>query len=213
MKKDFQKAAGILSKVALVLAGLSVAQASFANQAQGLQAEVPAHGRATLTIEDLQTLLGLKTRDPSSQAQMQAQDVLASAPIFQLEMTSEEKARIARELAALKIKRAALAQTLEEQKMAQVNELRAQRRNIQISRTRSGKEDSSLGKNLFSSLLAEANAEAGVETALSEFDQKNTVEVQYSVSSEGSRSVSAIKLGAKTLWAGVDLPASAIARR
>ncbi|MEO5666729.1 MAG: hypothetical protein ABIR96_01585 [Bdellovibrionota bacterium] len=200
MKKDFQKKAGLLSKVALVLVSFSFAQASFASQTQGLQAEVPAHGRANLTVEDLQTLLGLKTRDPSSQVQMQEQDVVASAPIFKFKMSGEEKARIAKAISSLGMERAQLAKKLEQAKMTQVEALRASRRKIQISRTRSVEGDSSLSQNLFTSLLAEANAEAGVDSALSDFDQNNTVEVQFSANTEGSRSISAIKLGSKVLW-------------
>ncbi len=212
MKKEFQKTAGLLSKVALVLATLSAAQSSFANEANGLQAEVPAHGRASLTVEDLQTLLGLKTRDPSSQVQMQEQDVLASAPIFQIKMTGEEKARISKAISTLRMERAALAKKLEKSKAEEVNALRAKRRNIQISRTRSSEEDSSLGQNLFSSLLAEANAEAGVGSALSDFDQNNAVEIQFAAGAGGSREISAIKLGSRTLWSD-NLDTSVVASR
>jgi hypothetical protein len=200
MKKEFQKTAGLLSKVALVLATLSAAQVTFANEANGLQAEVPAQGRASLTVEDLQTLLGLKTRDPSSQVQMQEQDVLASAPTFQIKMTGEEKARISKAISTLRMERVALAKKLEKSKAEEVNELRAKRRNIQISRTRSSEEDSSLGQNLFSSLLAEANAEAGVGSALSDFDHNNAVEIQFAAQADGSREVSAIKLGNRVVW-------------
>ena len=200
MKKDFQKASGLLSKVALVLVVVSSAQI-FANQTEGLQAEVPAQGRATLTTEDLQTLLGIKTRDPSSsEEQMQEQEALASAPTFDVKISGEEKARIAKALSKVSVERAKLAQKLEEQKAAQVKELRKQRRNIQISRTRSSNDTTALGQNLFTSLLAEANAEAGVDSALNNFDQNNAVEIQFVVKSDGSREILVIKLGAEFVW-------------
>lgn len=202
MKKDFQKVSGLLSKVALVLVTLSAATGSFANEAQGLQAEVPAHGRASLTVEDLQTLLGLKTRDPSSQVAEQQQDVAATAPIFQVKMSAGEKALVSQAINSLKMERVKLAKKLEQEKASKVNELRAERRAIQISRTHSTDKNASLSQNLFSSLLAEANAEAGVESALADFDQNNSVELQFAVSAEGTRSISAIKLGTKMLWNG-----------
>jgi len=202
MKKDFQKVSGLLSKVALVLVTLSAATGSFANEAQGLQAEVPAQGRASLTVEDLQTLLGLKTRDPSSQVAVQEQDVLATAPIFQVKMSAAEKALVSKAINSLKMERVKLAKKLEQEKASKVNELRAERRAIQISRTHSTDKNASLSQNLFSSLLAEANAEAGVESALSDFDQNNSVELQFAVSADGTRSVLAIKLGSKMLWNG-----------
>jgi hypothetical protein len=131
---------------------------------------------------------------------MQEQDVLASAPICQIKMTGEEKARISTAISALRMERVALAKKLEKSKAEEVNALRAKRRNIQISRTRSSEEDSSLGQNLFSSLLAEANAEAGVGSALSDFDHNNAVEIQFAAHADGSREVSAIKLGSRVVW-------------
>lgn len=199
-----------MSKVAFVLVALSSAQ-SLNAQAEGLQAEVPAQGRATLTTEDLQTLLGIKSRDPSSQVQMQEQDAVASAPIFNVNMTGEEKARIAKALSKLSVERAQLAQKLESEKAAQVKELRQQRRNIQISRTRTSEDNASLGQNLFSSLLAEANAEAGVDSALANFDQNNAVEIQFAVKADGSREVSVIKVGSQQVWA--DASMSVVAAR
>jgi hypothetical protein len=214
MKKELQKTARLLSKAALVFATLSAAQLSMASEAQGLQVEVPVHGRATLTVEDLQTLLGIQTRDPSSQAQMQQQDAVASAPIFQVQLSDAERKGVARIIQKLKMERMELAQKLEKEKADQVEKLRTERRKIQISRTRSSEENSSLGQNLFVSLLAEANVEAGMDSALTDFDQKNGVEILFEVDTSGQRKVSAVKISGTTVWSDMSgLNKSYVARR
>jgi|GEM_PF-2363859 len=210
MKTDLQKMIGDLSKVALVAGFLFSALASSqcfatgtsteAEQVMELQAEVPAQGRATLTAEDLQTLLGLKSRDPSSKGLNQKQDVSDSAATFNVSISSKEKARIIHALRELEIERSAYKTELEDLRAAEINTLRDTRRKIQLSRTHAVKEDTRLGRDLFNSLLAEANAEASVEESLKQFDAENAIEIQFSLSKQGERAVAAIKLGSKLVW-------------
>lgn len=202
MKKDFQSIVGNLSKVALA-AGILFSAQSFAMKAEQvleLQAEVPAQGRATLTVEDLQTLLGLKSRDPSSKGLNQQQDVVDSAATFNMSISEKEKGRIIREISKLSIKRDQLMNELSANADAEVNSLRQKRRAIQLSRTRAASDDTKFGRQLFSSLLAESNAKASVNEALKEFDRTHAIEIQYSLNSDGQRNVAAIKLGTQLVW-------------
>jgi hypothetical protein len=212
MKKDPQKIVRNLSKLALVGGFLFSAQyteQSFAMDAketiQELQVEVPAQGRATLTVEDLQTLLGLKARDPSSKGLTQTQDVAGSAAtfhisLFHIALTNQEKARVIQALRQLKIERSRYQKEVEVLSQAEINTLRAQRRQIQLSRTHALKEDAKLGRDLFDSLLSEANAKASAEEAMKEFDRTHSIEIQYTTSANGERNVGAIKVGSKLIW-------------
>jgi hypothetical protein len=99
------------------------------------------------------------------------------------------------------MKRADLEEELRNSSLEKKAQLREKRRNIQLSRVKTGEEGHQrLGRQLFSSLLAEANAEARVDAALKAFDQQHSVEIQFVVSPEGQKEISAIKIGTDTVW-------------
>ncbi|NCN40401.1 hypothetical protein GW916_04040 [bacterium] len=171
-----------------------------------LMVELPAQGRAFLTAEDLQTLLGIRSRDPSSQEAEQSQEVTVAAPSFYFDLNEREKAQVAKVINKVRVERSQLEKDLQQQSKTQKESLRSQRKNIQMSRIKTGEAGhQKLGRDLFASLLAEANAEAGVETALKKFDEKHRIEIQFIIQEDGQKAIAAIKLGRDLVWADRDL--------
>ena len=179
----------------------STAGAEGAESNGKLTVELPAQGRAFLTAEDLQTLLGIKSRDPSSKEAGQSQDVTVSAPSFYFSLSASEKTQVARVISKVRMDRTKLEKNLKEKSKTTKQALRNKRKSIQLSRVKTGENGhNKLGRDLFASLLAEANAEAGVEAALKNFDERHQIEIQFIIDEAGQKTIAAIKLGREIVW-------------
>lgn len=208
MKTEFQnlktrKVTKILGACFLLAGCLS----AMSTEAQSMDAQtsaeiaIPTQGRALLTAEGLQTLLGIKSRDPSSRGAESSQEVTAPAASFKYALSNAEIKQIATTLNEIRMDRAILEDKLRKEAEEKTEALRKKRKQIQLSRVKSGeKGHQQLGRQLFASLLAEANHEASVEAALKNFDNTHRVEIQYVQSTEGEKEILAIRVGRDTVW-------------
>jgi hypothetical protein len=204
MKKDFLKNAGRI----LALGSLVVSMNAFAGSeaVTGHSDVVGARGRATLTVEDLKTLLGVETRDPSSASRMEAKvarsEQEASDGAYRLiaDLSANEKAKLASLIQKIEVEKAELLDRVEKDTKGKTAELRKSRRAIQVSRLGVGESrDSVLGKSLFESLLAEANLQARASNEVASFDSAHRIELDFEERA-GARYVQTIHFGGKTVW-------------
>ncbi len=194
-----------------ILSSTAGADGAESNQ-EKFKVELPAQGRAFLTAEDLQTLLGIKSRDPSSQEAQQSQEVTAVAPSFYFSLSDSEKIEVTKVINRVRSERIKLEQELKTSSESEKAKLRNQRKQIQMSRIKAGEEGhTKLGRALFASLLAEANTEAGVQEALKNFDEKHQIEIQFVITETGNKIIAAIKLGRDMVWADNDIKKAFVA--
>jgi hypothetical protein len=199
MKKDLlmlSKKLGCLMVVATFGMNISVAHA-VSNESHTEVAQ--AQGRALLTVEDMKTLLGVDSRDPSSQG-TRKQEATASAHPIHVSLNEGEKARVARDLSKIEIERVRIEAELQAQLDSKIATVRAERRQIQAQRLNAaGANEQKLSRQLFDSLLVEANLEARAKNTLADFDRKNAVSVDY-VQAGNTRQVEKIWIGGAVVW-------------
>jgi len=205
MKTDFQRNLGKVVALASLFVSISAFAGSESLTTDRLDA-AGAHGRATLTVEDLKTLLGVDTRDPSSASRAGAQvarsnqDVSNGASKLLVKLSDQEKATMAKLIQQIEIQKAELVARVKNETDSKKAALRKSRQEIQHSRLAVGKDkDSALGKNLFESLLAEANLEAHASNSVVDFDVAHMIQLEFEERAEG-RLVQNISFGGKTVW-------------
>ena len=209
MKNGFSK----LAVRALALASVTVVcQASIAGDSfkdgtlptavSGHTSNAAGHsGRAQLRIEDLKTLLGLSTCDPSSaDAPSDRKEAVDGLPHFFLSLSKYESNALSRKVHSVEAARSMLqAQVLKETELKKM-ELRKARREIQMSRMSAQPDkEAALGKALYESILAESNLEAQLKTRLEAFDASNAILLEF-VELSGSRHIEAIHIGSTQVW-------------
>jgi hypothetical protein len=162
-----------------------------------LQAQI---GRASLTVEDMKTLLGRKTRDPSNEAGTVKTDVAVPANPLKLTLDSKSVRKLARSLAELEMKRIQLEDKLGEEAKLEIEKLRDARRTIQTSRISSAAEkDPQLSRDLFDSFLSEANSKVKIEEALQQFDEQHMITIEFAENAD-AKSIEAIYVGDELAW-------------
>jgi hypothetical protein len=208
MKKDLQKLSTMLGCLMVIATfGMNSAVAAdlskdggLASTTQGQMDLAQAQGRATLTVEDMKTLLGVDSRDPSSQG-TRKQEASASAHSIKVRLNKGEKARMAADLQKIEMERVRLESELQAELQGKVAKVRAERRQIQASRMNAAPgNEQNFSRQLFDSLLVEANLEARAQKSLADFDRKNAVSVEY-VQAGSARQVEKIWIGSAVVWA------------
>ncbi len=215
-----------VSKVTRCLSGTGLflfvlfAQGSFAGNAKHVAKhensgkEFSAQiGRASLTVEDLKTLLGQSTRDPSSQDGEQKQDVTAPSNPLKITLDRASARRLARVLAELEIKRIDFERKVTGESEAEIERLRSERTKIQTSRLSSTEsKDAKLSRDLFDSFLSEANSKAKIEDAMLQFDQAHLVSIDF-LETEEYKSVQTIYIGEDLAWSAETKKKQSYARK
>ena len=183
-----------------VQAGTAALGAGHRSSGNGLQAQV---GRASLTVDDMKTLLGRETRDPSNEAGTVQTDVAVPANPLKLTLDSKSARKLARTLAELELKRIELEDKLGAESKVEVEKLREARRTIQTSRISSASEkDPQLSRDLFDSFLSEANSKVKIQEALQHFDEQHMITIEF-VEANSSKSIEAIYVGEELAWSKV----------
>lgn len=199
MKKDL-----LFSGVIVIGAFLNLDFARADSSLSRNESVVAASGptRALLMVEDLKTLLGLGSRDPSSRTSSLEQDApAAQAAFFSINISQVEKGRLSRKIAQIENKRSILKQRLEKQLATKRAQLQVQRRELQVQRiSTDNSRDTELAKRLFNSLIEEANLEATLTRELNDFDVSHKIQIEY-LEDSGTRRVTILRMGSNTLWA------------
>jgi hypothetical protein len=186
----------------LTLAVSTLAETAALGAAQGSSRnELRAHvGRASLTVEDLKTLLGRKTRDPSSQAGAVKKDVTVPANPLKLTLDSHSVRKLARTLAELEMKRIQFEEQVTTDATNEIEKIRQERRKIQTSRISStANRDPKLSRDLFDSFLSEANFKAKIEAALRQFDEQHMISIEF-LEGADAKTIEAIYIGDQLAW-------------
>ena len=201
MKKELQKATLAWAVASVLACGSQLSQAQLSST-EGAHSAT-AKGRAVLTVEDLKTLLGLKTRDPSSASATHSQlnqDDSAGMYSLNIQLSSVERARLTKKVSEIEAAREQLVAKTDQEVAKKKTEIRAKRHKIQSSRTSSaGVSELAASKKLFESLIQEGNLETIKARKLAEFNSANVFVVEFEDSISG-REVQSISVGQSKVW-------------
>lgn len=167
---------------------------------QQVQQDAAAQGRAYLTIEDLKTLLGMTARDPSAVESRSNKEASTGSYSFIVSLSAQEKVALENKIHKIEAQRAELSSKVEKEVAVQKADLKQQRRALQVSRLGAGqKNDETLGRSIFESVLKEANVEARLTSALEDFDNSHLVNIDFHAMDD-ARVVETIAIGETTVW-------------
>jgi hypothetical protein len=151
-------------------------------------------GKAILSLEDAKVFLGLGEGNANS-------DTTGQMAGFSLEIPSEIKISLAKQIKRIENDRRALVSRLENEALEKKNAIRENRKKIQLGRISASAKsnESKLSLNLFNSFISESALDSTIKNEVAKFDETNSIELSF-VEVAGVRNIQAIQVGMENMW-------------
>ena len=115
--------------------------------------------------------------------------------------SNSEIAALHKRIATIERERSTLETQLVKGLVAQKDEIRKARRDIQVKRLGAReRDDTRLSKALYENILQESNLDSQLKRALEDFDRTNLVSIDF-MQLKGQRLVQSISIGPRKVWA------------